>query len=57
MQMGGITPPAIELRGHDDDDTVDDDMDGDVDCDDADCASLPACGCPEDEFENHEEEE
>ncbi len=42
-----VTPPEIC------DNTIDDDFDGDVDCDDADCASLPACGCPEDTYENH----
>ncbi len=43
-----VTPPEVC------DNNVDDDMDGDTDCDDDDCASLPACGCPEDEFENHD---
>jgi len=43
-----MTPPE------DCENTTDDDFDGDVDCDDDDCASLPACGCTEDEYDNHD---
>ncbi|MBU1242877.1 hypothetical protein KJ612_06725 [Myxococcota bacterium] len=43
-----VTPPEVC------DNTTDDDFDGDIDCDDADCAALPDCGCPEDDYENHD---
>ncbi|MDA3862751.1 MAG: hypothetical protein PF689_02675 [Deltaproteobacteria bacterium] len=32
----------------------DDDMDGDIDCDDVDCDSHAECGCTEDSYDNHE---
>ncbi len=42
-----MTPPEVC------DDEIDNDFDGLVDCEDPDCDAMPACGCPEDEYNNH----